>query len=319
MQDIALTVGLIIKFLDASYSNNPETKIDDYELVTEKEYSDFKSLCENMTSPEKQFVKVYYNKKLPHCVVVHRGTEINDKTEPIECLLEIKNVKCKYKKTRRYIVSETIQKWAENKWEAKNVTTLGHSQGGLLAALVGQNSKEIIKIQPLHRLNYEDTLKEITIRSMNDFVDSRKVEDYPGKINKSDPSKHMYIWVNKSQTNKNKLINTVIHELSGIEIDMNEHSYRTVLSKIDPDMRIGKCAHLLEPPKIPDNSGSNGIVTLIKQIGIGVVVMGSVYLGYKWLNKKSSKNKGKSLRKSSLRKSSLRKSSSRMRRWSTNM
>jgi hypothetical protein len=313
MQDIALTVGLIIKFLDASYSNNPETKIDDYELVTEKEYSDFKSLCENMTSPEKQFVKVYYNKKLPHCVVVHRGTEKNDETEPFQCLLK-KNAECKYRKTRRYIVSETIQKWAENKWEAKNVTTLGHSQGGLLAALVGQNSKEIIKIQPLHRLNYEDTSKEITIRSMNDFVDSRKVD--PKKINKSDPSKHMYIWVNESQTFENNVKNLIFYELSGIKIDVNEHSYRKVLSKIDENMRIGKCAHLLEPGPGP---GPGRIVTLIKQIGIGVVVMGSVYLGYKWLNKKSSKNKGKSLRKSSLRKSSLRKSSSRMRRWSTNM
>lgn len=68
--NVALTVNQIIQFLDASYSNEPAEQIDDYELVSIPQNEDFKKVCKEMTTNEKQYVKVYYSKKLNHCVVV---------------------------------------------------------------------------------------------------------------------------------------------------------------------------------------------------------------------------------------------------------
>jgi hypothetical protein len=325
-QKVALTVNQIIKFLDASYSNKPKQQIDDYELVS----IDKKDDLLNMESYEKQYVKVYYNEKLKHCVVVHRGTELSwyDKSFA-ECAMEHGLVfgiqKCKYKDTRRFKVSEMIQKWAETKYSQWNVTTLGHSQGGLLAALVGQNSKEIIKIQPLHRENYKDTEIEITIRSVNDFIDKRIVNE-DKTIVASDPSRHMYVHIEKPKK-KGKG-----HDALKLRYGMDdrEHSYTDLFAEFkNKDMRIGKDVlnvyEFMDPSKTEqsdnshtsksDNSHisnsnnsqtskSNNLITLIKYIGTGAVIMGSMYVGYKWLNNRTCKKKG--CRSASLKVSKVR-------------
>ena len=310
--NVALTVNQIIQFLDASYSNKPAEQIDDYELVSIPQNEDFKKVYKEMTTNEKQYVKVYYSKKLNHCVVVHRGTNIKELNDVgfANCAIGMSRP-CKYTNTRRYIVSEKIQKWAEGKFMQRNVTTLGHSQGSLLAALVGQESKEIIKIQPLHRKTYKDSVKEITIRSMNDFIDQRQVLSDPtmagyadySKIGKSDPAKHLYVYVK----NKPKMDDSETIQYCGAklvyDLDTTEHSYTIVLADLDPKMRIGLDAHLFTKndeyvdPYITSKD-ENQYITLIKQIGIGVVIMGSMYLGYKWLNKKKSKKRRRSSRSS---------------------
>lgn len=334
-QKVALTVELIIKFLDASYSNNPEPKIDDYELVS----IDKKDDLLKMDSYEKQYVKVYYSKKLDHCVVVHRGTEPSwyDK-KFAECAMGLGQVygkeKCKYKDSRRFKVSEMIQKWAETEYSQWNVTTLGHSQGGLLAALVGQNSKEIIKIQPLHRENYKDTEIEITIRSVNDFIDKRIVNE-DKTIVASDPSRHMYVHIEKPK--KKGLGHDALKQRYGM--DDREHSYTDLFAEFkNKNMRIGK--DLLNVYEFMDSSNtkrsdkssnasnlnnsqtsnlnnsqtlnlnnsqtskSDNLITLIKYIGTGAVIMGSMYVGYKWLNNRTSKKKG--CRSASLKVSKVR-------------
>ena len=332
-QKVALTVELIIKFLDASYSNEPAKQIDDYELVSIDENDDYLK----MDSYDKQYVKVYYNEKLKHCVVVHRGTEppssslkgsITDKSFA-ECAMGLGQVfgiqKCKYKDTRRYIVSDMIQKWAEKKYSQWNVTTLGHSQGGLLAALVGQNSKEIIKIQPLHRETYQDTEKEITIRSVNDFIDKRIVNE-DKTIVASDPSRHMYVHI---ENPKGKgLVHDTLKDWYGM--DDREHNYTYLFAEFkDKNMRIGKDVfngdQCMDPSKTDQSdksqtkvrhqsqtsnsnnsqtSKSNNLITLIKYIGTGAVIMGSMYVGYKWLNNRTSKKKG--CRSASLKVSKVR-------------
>ncbi len=359
-QKVALTVKLIIKFLDASYSNEPEPQIDDYELVSIDKNDDLL----DMNSDEKQYVKVYYSKKLKHCVVVHRGTEppssswigsITDKSFA-ECAMELCPVlqtcsppgiqKCKYKDTRRFKVSEMIQKWAEKKYSQGNVTTLGHSQGGLLAALVGQNSKEIIKIQPLHREAYQDTEKEITIRSMNDFIDKRKVNE-DKTIVVSDPSRHMY--VNIENPKEKGIMHSTLKQW--YDMDDREHSYTDLFAEFkNKNMRIGKDVlnvyEFMVPSQIEQYKGllqyaeseknsntsnsnnsqtsnsnnsqtskSDNLITLIKYIGTGAVIMGSMYVGYKWLNNRTSKKKccrSASLKVSKVR--SRRKLSSKMSR-----
>ena len=321
-QKVALTVNQIIKFLDASYSNNPEPKIDDYELVSIDKKDD-------LDSYEKQYVKVYYSKNLDHCVVVHRGTEPpsssnyfnTDDKSFAECAMGLGQVfgiqKCKYKDKRRFKVSEMIQKWAEEKYSQWNVTTLGHSQGGLLAALVGQNSKEIIKIQPLHRENYKDTEIEITIRSVNDFIDKRIVNE-DKTIVASDPSRHMYVHIEKPK--KKGLGHDALKQRYGM--DDREHSYTDLFAEFkNKNMRIGKDVFNGDQCMVPSNieqlddsdtsksddsdtSKSNNLITLIKYIGTGAVIMGSMYVGYKWLNNRTSKKKG--CRSASLKVSKVR-------------
>jgi hypothetical protein len=51
-----------------------------------------------------------------------------------------------YKLTPRYKEAEKVQRRAEKKYGASNVTTIGHSQGGLQSELLGGRSKEIITL-----------------------------------------------------------------------------------------------------------------------------------------------------------------------------
>lgn len=76
----------------------------------------------DLTTKETQ---TYVNPKTGQVLVVHRGTQgLRDVFTDIA-----------YNK---------IQKLAENKYGAKNISTLGHSLGSLVSSDVGSNSKEII-------------------------------------------------------------------------------------------------------------------------------------------------------------------------------
>lgn len=303
----ALTVGLIIKFLDASYDTNPPPEIEKYKRVTEANDSSFKNLCAGFSESEKQYVKVYFSPT--HCVVVHRGTNISDPVDVYFANCAVEPIqKCRYRETRRYIVSKRIQEWAEQRWSPDKVTTLGHSQGGLLAALVGQGSKEIIKVQPLHRESYRETEKEITIRSVNDFVDQRKVN--PTMV--SDQTKHMYVAVDPrvDKTFLEIITSDAIKKTTGINVD--EHDYNIVFKGVNKTMQIGVNAKMLfnerdqyyelmtnkaelqkfEPNKPEEPTSSN--MTLIKKLGVGALIMGVGYAGYKWYKKNKKKTKQRS-------------------------
>ena len=56
-----------------------------------------------------------------------------------------------YKLTPRYREAKKVQQNAEKKYGAKNITTIGHSQGGLQAQLLGGNTKEIITLNKATR------------------------------------------------------------------------------------------------------------------------------------------------------------------------
>ena len=56
-----------------------------------------------------------------------------------------------YKLTPRYNEAYSVQQKAEKKYGAKNITTIGHSQGGLQAQLLGGKSKEIITLNKATR------------------------------------------------------------------------------------------------------------------------------------------------------------------------
>jgi hypothetical protein len=56
-----------------------------------------------------------------------------------------------YKFTPRYKEAKKVQQSAESKYGAKNITTIGHSQGGYQAQLLGANGHEIITLNKATR------------------------------------------------------------------------------------------------------------------------------------------------------------------------
>ena len=78
-------------------------------------------------------------------VVAHRGTEASA-TDWGNNAWYATTGEVGYKQTDRFKKSKEVQKNAEAKYGAQFVTTIGHSQGGLLAEYLGKNSREIITL-----------------------------------------------------------------------------------------------------------------------------------------------------------------------------
>jgi hypothetical protein len=144
----ALSINHIKKMLKASYKDAPE-KIDDF--ILDKQLSG-------------QYGVVYFNPLTGQAVVVHRGTK-----EAIDWTGNAMYAMGMYKYTNRYKTGLQMQRKAEKKYGAKNISTLGHSQGAILARELGQNTKEIITLNPAYK--GEKPLKnEYNIRSSGDIV-----------------------------------------------------------------------------------------------------------------------------------------------------
>ena len=86
--------------------------------------------------------QVYHNPTTGQSIISHRGTE--------GTLADWKNnllyATGLYKHTNRYKHAKDAQAKAEAKYGAKNLSTIGHSQGAMLAEEVGKNSKESISL-----------------------------------------------------------------------------------------------------------------------------------------------------------------------------
>ena len=149
----AIAVKNIKSFVDESYNKKAKDKIDDYELD--------KSISND-------YAKVYFNPKTKHAVVVHRGTQ-----GASDWLNNVAYVIGAYKLTNRYKTGKEIQEKAEKKYGKSNVSTVGHSQGAMIASEVGKNSKEIIKLNPAYK-GEKEAKNEYTIRSKSDVVSGVK-------------------------------------------------------------------------------------------------------------------------------------------------
>ncbi len=113
----------IKNLLNKSYDKNPES-YGDYEVD--------KSLSG-------QRVQVYYNPLIKKAIVVHRGTaSIQDWGTNLWMAFGIKG--------KRYNQAKKIQNAAEAKYGKKNVITMGHSQGGRWAELLGRDTGEVITL-----------------------------------------------------------------------------------------------------------------------------------------------------------------------------
>ena len=81
-----------------------------------------------------------YKGKDDHAVVVHRGTS------GFQDMLTDAKFSLGMKKSNRFKHAAKVQKQAETKYGAQNVTTMGHSLGGALAETVGKNSHKVITL-----------------------------------------------------------------------------------------------------------------------------------------------------------------------------
>jgi len=106
-------------------------------------------------------------------VVAHRGTEGTASDWGNNLAFGVGG-ETGYKMTQRYRDAKKLQDEAEKKYGRDNVITTGHSQGGLIARLVGGNSKEIITVNPASRPQdalYNKLLKnETSVQTTSDAV-----------------------------------------------------------------------------------------------------------------------------------------------------
>jgi len=189
-----LSVGDIQGLLKQSYAAIP-TDYQDY--ILDKELSGSR-------------VQVYKKKNSPNAVVVHRGTKgIQDMGNDLKYLagFDISN-------SKRAKHSEDIQKKAEEKYCAENVSTLGHSLGSFLASQAGSNSKEIINFNKA--VSFADAFTKV------------KPNEYNIRTSKDIVSKLLPI-SNNALTIQSPYFSNILQE------------HKTdVLDRLDPNLLIGK-------------------------------------------------------------------------------
>ena len=149
-----LSVKTLKGLLKASY--NPEDKVDNFEIDND--------LSTKTT-------KVYYNPITKHVVVAHQGTNgLSDWYHNIVYTVGGTNL---YKTTNRYKQAEKVQRNAEEKYGLNNLSTIGHSRGGLDSELLGKNGNEIITLNKATRpfSNHKHD-NQYDIKTKNDLASS---------------------------------------------------------------------------------------------------------------------------------------------------
>jgi len=151
-----ISVGNLSKFFKSSYSGKKAPKkIDTYNLDSE------------LTN---KYGSVYYDPDKNHAVLTHKGTSGDTFLENAkDWSNNAMYAMGLYKYTDRYKQGKKLQTETENKYGAHNVSTLGHSQGNVLARELGQNSKEIIGLNPAYK-GEKPLHNEYNIRSSGDVV-----------------------------------------------------------------------------------------------------------------------------------------------------
>jgi len=149
-----LSIQQLNKFLNASYGNNP----DDFEGY---EYD--KSISKDTN-------KVYHNPSTNHTIVSHRGTK-GAKDWLNNIAYQIGGEKL-YKLTHRYKNAKRVQDRVQQKYGISNLSTIGHSQGGLQAEMLGKNGNEIITYNKETRPLTNNFIpnNQYDIRNKNDIV-----------------------------------------------------------------------------------------------------------------------------------------------------
>ena len=136
-------------FINQSYEDKPQEQLDGY--ILDKQLS-------NKTA------KIYHNPETKDTVVAHRGTK-----GARDWLNNLAYATGLYEKTDRYKRGKKAQESAEKKYGKENISTVGHSQGAVLARKLGKDTKEIINVNPAY-LGEKQRKNEVVIRSKKDIV-----------------------------------------------------------------------------------------------------------------------------------------------------
>jgi len=205
--------------------------------------------------------KVYYNPETNQSVVAHRGTA--GFSDWFNNAVYAYGGKDYYKYTPRYREAKEVQEKAQKKYGNDNITTIGHSQGGLQAEMLGTKSKEII------------TLNKAT----RPFSNTRNKNQYDIRADKDIVS-----GLNPSQFNNGQEIiipSKNIGRLDAHKID--------ILQKLEGDVEIGKGIHdipekYLDEPELKINatgvSRKNGLtnIEIVRLLKNDKKFIGKVYM-----------------------------------------
>jgi hypothetical protein len=154
----ALESQVLSNLFKASY--NPTDKVNNFELD--------KSISKTS--------KVYHDPNTGQTVVAHRGTSgISDWLNNAVYAIGGKRA---YRRTHRYREARRVQQRAEKKYGAKNISTIGHSQAGIQAEMLGKNTNEIITLnkatrptlfEKKHKNQYDIQSRGDVVSNLNPF------------------------------------------------------------------------------------------------------------------------------------------------------
>jgi hypothetical protein len=149
----ALSIGSLKNLLNASYDKKTKETdgfIQDRDLSTK-------------TS------KVYVNPDTGQTVVAHKGT--TGFTDWANNAMYALGGETLYKTTDRYKEAKAVQRGAEKKYGRDNISTIGHSQGGLQAELLGKKGNETITLNKATRpFSNTQASNQYDVRTKNDAV-----------------------------------------------------------------------------------------------------------------------------------------------------
>ena len=159
--------------------------------------------------------KVYYNPQTKKTVVAHSGTDsISDWGNNLVYGLFGKKG---YQYTSRYKEAEEVQKKALRKYGAQNLSTLSHSQSGLISELLGQKGltgREAISLNKATRIGSN-------VKMPNQY-DIRSTADIVSNLNPFQSKSKNDVIIPKQSYNP-----------------LTEHS-PDILDRLDPEMMIGQ-------------------------------------------------------------------------------
>tara|TARA_R110000868_G_scaffold29555_8_gene109951 strand:+ start:3063 stop:5876 length:2814 start_codon:yes stop_codon:yes gene_type:complete len=157
------------EFLNQSYKKNSDDKINDW--ILDKQLSTTRA-------------KIYHNPKTGQTTITHTGTDsLSDWGNNLVYGLFGKKG---YKHTNRFKDAEEVQKKALKKYGANNLSTLGHSQSGMIIEMLGQkglNGREGITLNKATRIgSNQQQANQFDIRTTGDVVSNlnpfqRKIAD----------------------------------------------------------------------------------------------------------------------------------------------
>jgi hypothetical protein len=162
----SITSNELQKFLVASYEEPAALNILGY--VLDEELSKLSKLVNQTTA------RVYVDEVNKKVIVSHRGT--GGEMAGTDWLNNVvyAGSSSAYKMTPRYKRAKAVQDAVHKKYKGYIINVLGHSQGGLIAHLVGISSNNIITLNPAYKYENIGT-NEYIVRSSNDVVSAASV------------------------------------------------------------------------------------------------------------------------------------------------